>query len=265
MYWASLYIFTAGAVVLFRVAVPLFNFIRFDLRVAGVVEENHEVVSIYLEGRELDRWRAQSGQFFFWRFLCRGQWWQAHPYSLSAATPWEVRRHKRREWLRISVKDLGRGSGELLDLPVGTRVVAEGPFGTFVAANRTRRRVLLVAGGIGITPVRALLESIPARAGDITLIYRVSERSDLVFMDEIQKIAATRNARVVPIVGSRSDFPRSGQPLSPRHLHNLVPDVRHHDVYVCGPEFLIDRVRRSLNRLGVRPEQVHYETFAIAP
>ena len=116
--------------------------------------------------------RAEAGQFFKWRFLTRELWWAANPYSLSAAP--------RRDLLRITVKITGDHSQALLRLKPGVRVVAEGPYGAFTAARRTRRRVLLLAGGVGITPLRSLLETLQGRPGDIDLIYRANVETDLV-------------------------------------------------------------------------------------
>ena len=92
---------------------------------------------------------AAGGQFLQWRFLRRGLWWQAHPYSLSAAP--------NPSWLRITVKDLGDQSGALVDLlRPGVRVWAEGPYGVFTAAQRTSERVAAFAApfmiivGVGV-------------------------------------------------------------------------------------------------------------------
>lgn len=262
VYWGTFYVLAIGTLVFFRVVTPLYSFGKYDLRVADVVEENHEVVSIYLEGRNLEDLRAQSGQFFIWRFLCSGQWWQAHPYSLSAAPPSEMPPNMARDWLRITVKDLGRGSGELLNVPIGARVIAEGPFGVFTAARRLNRRVLLIAGGIGITPIRSLLEGLPARKGDITLIYRATSEEDLIFMDELEELARLRSAELILVMGSRKEYPARAQPLGPKHLRTLVPDLPHRDVYVCGPEAMTHRVLKALKYVGLKETQIHYESFA---
>jgi predicted ferric reductase len=110
------------------------------------------VVSIRIAGRRLDRLGARAGQFFLWRFLTRDRWWAAHPFSLSATPDGRS--------LRITVKALGDFSGRLGSLQPGTRVAAEGPFGVFTAGVLRRERTLLIAGGIGITPIRALLEEV---------------------------------------------------------------------------------------------------------
>src|SRR5205823_3432242 len=112
---------------------------------------------VHLTGRDLRRVGTQAGQFFLWRFITRDRWWQAHPFSLSAAPDGQA--------LRITVKALGDFTARLREIHPGTPVFAEGPYGTFTAARRRQPRAVLIAGGIGITPLRALLETLPARRG----------------------------------------------------------------------------------------------------
>ena len=114
------------------------------------------------------RSRHAGGQFLQWRFLRRGLWWQAHPYSLSAAPSG---RH-----LRITVKDLGDHSRALARLRPGTRVAIEGPYGAFTAGARRGDRVLLIGAGVGITPIRALLQELP-RGTDVVVVLRASTRA----------------------------------------------------------------------------------------
>ena len=140
-YWYGLYAVTLGAIVVFRLGVPLARTLRHRLRVARVVEEAPGFVSIEIEGVRLERLRARTGQFFTWRFLTRDRWWEAHPFSLSAAP--DGRR------LRITVKGVGDYTAALRAIPPGTPVIAEGPFGSFTTATRRRPRVALIAGGVG--------------------------------------------------------------------------------------------------------------------
>jgi len=154
--------------------------------VACVVSEGPSLTSIYVTGEHLGELRADSGQFFLWRFMTRNGWWQAHPYSLSSAP--------NAHWLRLTVKDLGDHSSALAHLRPRTFVIAEGPYGAFTDRRRTRSKVLLIGGGIGITPLRALFESLPGAAGDVTLIYRARSAREVAFRDELETIADTRRA-----------------------------------------------------------------------
>ena len=249
--WSALYVVVGTAIVWFRFVTPVRQAMRHRLRVKQVRTEGPGVVSVVVAGRHLEELRAESGQFFRWRFLARDLWWTSSPYSLS-----EPPRPNR---LRITVKAAGDHSGALLRLKPGTRVVAEGPYGALTGAARRRRKVLLIAGGVGITPLRALLESLPASPGDLTLIYRVSSLRDAVLRRELEQIAARREARVWFVAGSRAELEEN--PLTGGELTRRVPGLIDHDVYLCGPPGLIDAVIRELLDAGVRRRQIHHESF----
>jgi ferredoxin-NADP reductase len=249
--WSAMYIVVAALLFWYRLCAPILSAFRHDLRVVGVQRESADVVSVYLTGRHLDTMRAEAGQFFRWRFLTRDLWWAANPYSLSAAP--------RADLLRITVKIAGAHSAALRDLQPGTRVLAEGPSGGFTAARRTRRKVLLLAGGVGITPLRALFETLPGQPGDITLIYRTATPADIVLRPELDEIAQRRGALVHYLVGP----PRRGvnDHLSASKLQRLVPDVRDRDVFLCGPEAMMAAAERSLREAGVPRRHIHHESF----
>jgi ferredoxin-NADP reductase len=250
--WSALYLAVAVALLWYRVVVPVRNAVRHRLVVAAVHPEAPGVVSIVVTGRRLPQLGAESGQFFRWRFLTRELWWVSNPYSLSAA-PWGDR-------LRITVRASGDHSAALARLRPGTRILAEGPYGAMTAASRTRRKVLLIAGGIGIAPLRALFESLPGAPGDIRLLYRSSDDPDVVFRDEIAGIAAARGAQAHLVVGSRQQL--GHDPLSREALTANIPDLASHDVYVCGPESMQRAVIGALRAARVPRRQIHHESFA---
>jgi predicted ferric reductase len=258
-YWSAMYLTAIGAVAVFRFGMPLRNFSKHDLRVSEVRRENGDTISIYITGKHLSHMNAQAGQYFNWRFLDRDNWTAAHPFSLSAAPP-QGRDHPR-DRLRITIKQVGMGSRKLEHIEPGTRVMAEGPYGAFTPEVRSRRRVLLVAGGVGVTPIRALLEALPARAGDISMVYRAHAQRDLLFIDEIRELAARRRVFLHVILGSREEFPSHFPPLGPDHLRHVAPDITDRDVYVCGSDALMQHVLTSLVALDVPSRQVHYESF----
>lgn len=246
--WALLYAQVFTLVLRHRVLTPLSNAGRHRMRVQAVVPEGPGVVSIVIEGRNLHELRAVSGQFFRWRFLAPDHWTTAHPFSLSAAP---TATH-----LRLTVKTLGDGSARLQDLEPGTWVLAEGPYGAMTAERRTRRHVLLFAGGVGITPMRALFETLPIEPGqDLLLLYRARRREDLIFKDELDHIARLRGARVQYLVGN--DIV-----LSARTFRRLVPELTERDVYLCGPPGLATSVRDALRGAGLPEAQLHEERFA---
>jgi predicted ferric reductase len=247
--WSAMYIAVALLLITYRIVMPVRAALRHQLRVVGVEQEGPGVVSITLKGRHLHELRAQSGQFFRWRFLTPRGWWQAHPFSLSAAP------HHR--YLRITVKDLGDHSSDLQRVRSGTRVFLEGPYGSFTPARRRRRRVLLIGGGVGVTPIRALFDSLASP--DVTLILRANTLEDVLFRRELAAIAGDTGATVHYLVGppgSESD------PFVADRLRDLVPDVAQRDVYVCGPPAFMTVAQDRLDAAGVPKRCVHAEQFS---
>jgi ferredoxin-NADP reductase len=241
-----------------RVVLPARAWFTHRMLVERVVPEGPGVVSVWVRGHALDQLGVQAGQFMLWRFLAPGHMWSAHPYSLSTAP--DGRR------LRITVKDAGDHSRDLARLRPGTPVLTEGPFGHFTADRRTNSKALLVAGGSGIGPVRALAEALLRSAtgmarGSVVLVYRASRPADLVLRGELDDLAERYGMVVHYVVGRRTEL--RADPLGAKALLRLVPDLRTRDAYVCGPPGMTYTVLESLRTLGVPPRQMHAEEFTL--
>ena len=247
LYWELLYIYSALVLVMYRFVVPNVRSLRHGVKVEQIVHEGPGVYSIIMKGRSLNKLDAHGGQFFGWRFLTKGQWWISHPYSLSAA-PTD-------KYLRVTVKDLGDQSGVIKDIKPGTRVFFEGPYGTFVASRASKGHVVLVGGGVGITPLRALLEEFDVTK-EIDVIFRASKAEDLVLRHELDELAKMRGARVHYLVGSRNKHP-----MSAKYISALIPAFRDADVYVCGPTPLVEAVKEAAKTVGIPKNRFHDEAF----
>jgi predicted ferric reductase len=254
-WWIGLYVLTLALVIVYRVLRPLIGVFRHRLRVVEVRRETHDTVSLLIGGRRLERLHQEAGQFMLWRFLTPKLWWQSHPFSLSAAP--------NGRYLRITVKAVGGFTRELAQIRPGTRVVTEGPFGRFVAARRKQERVTLIAGGIGVTPLRAILEQLSGPPGTITFIHRVIAEADCVLRAELEALAAERGAALHHLIGDHRD-PSAADLLSPQKLRELVPEISTSDVFLCGPARMMEHTRQSLEAAGVPRRQVHSERFALA-
>ncbi|EPD61347.1 ferric reductase-like transmembrane domain-containing protein [Streptomyces sp. HGB0020] len=247
--WYALYLGVAALVLWFRILVPVRLNLRHRLRVESVHREAPGVFSVVVRGRDLDELGAQAGQFFRWRFLGAGLGWTSTPYSLSAPP--------RRDLMRITVKALGDHSAAVALLRPGTRVWAEGPYGSLTADRRTAPKSLLIAAGVGITPLRALFETLP---GEVTLLYRARTAEDLALGGELEAIARWRGAQVHYALngpdGSRPD-------LSPQALRANFPDLAGHDVYICGPHGFARDLYEALRAAGVSDRRIHHESFEL--
>jgi predicted ferric reductase len=246
-FWIVIWASTAGVVLVFRVAQPVGRSLRHQLRVVSVSEEAPGVFSVVCQGRRLDRLAVSGGQFFLWRFLTRDLWWQAHPYSLSALP--------RPPYIRVTIKVLGDQSRAICELWPGTRVAIEGPYGAFTRHARRSDRVALIGAGVGITPLRALLEDLPGWI-HVVVIIRASSVEDIVLRDEVDALVRQRGGQIYGLVGSRHQV-RFDAGL----LRRLVPDIAARDVYLCGPGGFSEDVVEAALRLGVTEEQIHQEGF----
>jgi ferredoxin-NADP reductase len=248
MWWIGLWGGTLAAMITFRVALPLSRSLRHRLRVVAVEPAGEAMWAITMEGRRLSRLPIGGGQFIQWRFLSPGLWWQAHPYSISA-TPDD--RH-----LRITVKLVGDHSAALADIPLGTRVAFEGPYGVFTADSSGSDKVLLIGAGVGGTPIRAMLDDLPFRT-DVVVILRGSTVDDLVHREEFHHLIDRRQGRLYELIGSRHEVR-----LDSEDLYSIVPDIADRDVYVCGPDPFTDSVVAAAAGAGVPDRYIHRETFS---
>ena len=247
-FWIAIWVATAGSVIVFRVARPIGWNVQHQLRVVAVQGEAPGVFSVTCSGRRLARLAVSGGQFFQWRFLTRGLWWHAHPYSLSALP--------RPPYIRVTVKGLGDQSRAVAQLKPGTRVFIEGPYGAFTRHARTSESVALIGAGVGITPLRALLEDLPESVR-VTVLVRASTPEDIVHRGEIATLVEQRGGQFHEVIGSRHQVR-----IDANALRQLVPDLATSDVYICGPKDFNESIIAAATKLGVNRDRIHLEAFS---
>ena len=256
-FWWTAWALAAGSVLVWRIGLPVVRNLRHRLRVASVVRETDDIVSVTLTGRRLDRMRAEAGQFFSWRFLDGPGWTRAHPYSLSAAPDGRS--------LRITVQSVGDGSEAASWLRPGTRALFEGPFGRLSPRARSRPGVALIGAGVGITPLRALAEGLSPGPGSCVVLHRWT--TEPLFLDEFSLLSREYGVQVLDLPGRRRhDGSWLPTGIDERvddltALRSWVPDIAERDVFVCGPEVWTSLVRTTLLQAGLPEDRLHLETF----
>lgn len=219
------------------------------LRLAEVRPLNDDTAEIRLDGPGLRFVRGDAGQFALVRPLSARLWWQAHPYSLSSAPD--------TSGLRFTVKRRGDASGALLELPIGTRVAVEGPYGACTPDVIGDRKVMFVVGGVGVAPVRALLQRLPLSSRPVVL-YRAHRATDLVHLDELHALCRERGGVVHTLVGPTAAL-ATRDPFSAAVLRRAVPDLAERIAVLCGPERLLHAARAGMRAAGVPDDRIHYE------
>ncbi len=246
--WGAMHIAVIGAILWGRIA-PSIRAIARPLSITSVRNINAGTALVRLAGPELAGWHADAGQFVRLRPLAAGLWWQTHPFSLVSAPT--------TAGLEIAVKHRGDASGAITRLRRGTKVAVEGPYGIGTPDIAEGRKLVLIAGGIGITPVRALLQRVPDDAEPI-VFYRAHSQHQLLFFDELRELVEHKGGRLLLLVG-RTAVLAQHDPFSAHALRSSVPDIADRVAVVCGPERLVAAARGGLLAAGVASRDIHYE------
>jgi predicted ferric reductase len=229
-------------------------------RVAEVRRERDRVWTLVLEAVGHEGLQFQPGQSV-WLTLGRSPFSpRQHPFSIasSAASP---------QRLELTFKELGDFTRTIGQIPVGTRAYLAGPYGAFALDLRDPRPLVCIAGGIGITPMMSILRTLRAR-GDrrpVLLVYASGALDKIVFAQELDDLARAMDLRVVHVLespppGWTGEGGLIGRELLDRHLTDRYEGA---EVFVCGPEPMMNVVERALRDRGVPGERVHAEHFAL--
>jgi predicted ferric reductase len=221
--------------------------------VNAVSREANGIGSIHVSGPGLAHLRVAGGQFFNVRALTRDLWWQTHPFSVSAAPT--------TAGLRFTVKELGEDSARLLRVQPGTRLLLEGPYGTFTADLAQGAPVVLVAGGVGVAPIRAMLEDCAPHQSPVVIV-RVRDKDDAAHRVELERLVASRHGSLHILTGPRQWFTRH-DPFHPDTLRAWIPDVAQRHIFVCGPASLEAAVMKGMRKAGVPTDHIHHESFGV--
>lgn len=256
-YWIALYILTAVIMVVWRFGLPIARSLFFDFTVQKVVAETATANSIYITGRHLKKFRALGGQFVLVRFFDKHLVWQEHPFSLSMLpSP---------EYLRLTIRALGDFTKAVPAIKPGTKVWVSGPYGAFTHHLQRQEKVLYIAGGIGITPIRAMIEERANlnKPSDAVLLYGNRSEPDTVFLAELQKLAAKINMPIHNVLSEQKSYSGETGYIDKQKIVRLVPDVTTRDIFLCGPPPMMWGIISALQELGVPKENIHYERFAL--
>ncbi|MSO59921.1 MAG: hypothetical protein EXQ63_06310 [Ilumatobacteraceae bacterium] len=227
----------------------VFGSVSRPLHIQAINKETDDTFSMLLGGRNILRLRGDAGQFVMIRLLVAGQWWKTNPYSLSAVPT--------TAGLRVTIKDRGDASSATRLLRVGNRVAVEGPYGVTTPEIFDTGRPLFIAGGVGVTPVCALLQRLPINSRP-TVLLRARHENEVAHLAEIRALANRCGGEVLVLTG-RTAALKGKDPFSAKSLLRTVPDLASRVVLVCGPTSLMFAARKGVHEAGVSKSDIHME------
>lgn len=201
------------------------------------------------------------GQFLNLRII-DGERVFTRSYSLSSAPD-------QRDWCEIAVRRIDGGKGSTClheSIKVGGQVACAGPFGAFTLSGKEIGNVVLIAGGIGITPLMSMLRNLAHQdwPGKVYLLFSISTPDDTLFKKEIEAISQRYQQLKYLFLPSHAD-PRSWNGpigrVNQKHLTEFIPQIERSHIFLCGPEAMMESVTRSLCELGVPDAQIRTESF----
>lgn len=256
-YWQALYLFTLINLIYYIVIQPLWQFKRHRFAISMLVPESPDVTSVHITGRNLTAFKIKAGQFMMLRFLTKGFRWQSHPFSMSCIPDGKH--------LRVTVKQLGDYTTKIPELKPGTHVIIDGPHGVFTASQCLSDNVVMIAGGIGITPIRAITEELLTNGKNVKIIYSNRNQQSIVFRKELDEMAAAFPGKIEIVHNLSEDQEWQGERgrIDQAKIARLVPDAKDCDFYLCGPPPMMKSVRSMILNLGVPCRNIHFELFSL--
>lgn len=252
-YWYTINILVVGVFLLYRFLRPLYLFARHRFKIDRVIEESPGTWSIYITGAHMDKFYFNAGQYANINILSRGMWY-SHPFSFSSAC--------NGQYLRFTIKALGDYTNKIGNVPLGTHVIIDGPLGLFIKETSHRKKYLFIAGGIGITPIRAMIELNAIDKADMVLIYGSRTEKDITFKAEFDEILLRcPTLKIFHILGTPTPGYENGF-INKDKIVRLIPDFFDREVFLCGPPIMMKLTVKNLKELGFDNSHMHYEKFS---
>jgi predicted ferric reductase len=235
-------------------------------KVLKTERENHDTTSLYLEGDDENFAKRQAGQWLSLRVLRNDGWSEPHPFTISCA-PEDV-------ILRLTIKRAGAFTSAIPDLRPGTPVRCDGPVGVFCRGIDQKVNIVMIAGGVGITPFLSVLRHFRnMRAKKQVKLFWTNKTVDDAFAaDELQEMTKELDLFVVHTLSREKDVEKlfQGGFLQVHYVSGYVTrdllqtqvDLSNASFYVCGPPKMQEFVLGELEACGVSPDSVEKEKFS---
>ena len=237
---------------------------RGQLRVGSIVTETPGVKTFRLLPSSGDGpmpFTFVPGQFINVAFSIGGARMN-RSYSISSSPT-------QREYVELTIKREPRGavSRHIVDLlKVGDLIEAGGPVGKFTFDGTEAESIVLIAAGVGITPMVSITRYLTERSwpGDIFFIYTCRSPADFIFADEVAALQQRNPKLHVAVTSTKAegtDWKGPRGRMTKELLTQTVPNLAARRIHVCGPAAMMEATKAILTELGVPPDQVKSELF----
>jgi len=235
-------------------------------KVIKVVPENHDTNSLYLEGSGSAFAARKAGQYVSIRIMRPDGWSEPHPFTISGAPE--------DPFLRLTIKKEGAFTSSIPALEPGASIKCMGPLGTFCKDIDSKPSIVMVAGGVGVTPFLSVLRHFRnTKAGNSVLLFWANKTIDDVFCsDEIKQLTLELDLTVINCLSRDDDVTRHVSQLYPKVIfekgrlseeilrrYGAVPQAT---FYLCGPPPMMESALSDLQKVGVNPDSVEREKFS---
>jgi predicted ferric reductase len=166
----------------------------------------------------------------------------------------------------LSIKPLGDFSSEVVKAKPGDIGYLEGPFGQFTTEQEKEAEgFVMIAGGIGITPMLANLKAMRERGDDreVTLFYANNDLEGAAFHEELVELEKDLNCKIVHVLESPPPEPNMEKGYVTQELleKHLPSDFENYKFLLCGPPAMTEAVKDSLDQMGVPKANIDSEIF----
>lgn len=249
IFWYGIYGFVFAMLAYYRFGRQIFDLFRFDFHVSRVVRESPNIYSVYIAGRNITKYKYNAGAYASVRFLDKNLLLDCHPFSYASIAGTDE--------VRFTIKASGDFTKQLPNVPIGTKVLIDGPRGCFTYNRAGNNNVLLIAGGIGVAPFLPISTKLLEDGKNVHLIYTLHDPSEIVYKQELSNLMRKYPNFIVTV----RDSSTSGR-LDEDVLHQYIGD--HQDeitTYICGPDAMTQSVRNMLLGLGMPKNNIIAERF----
>ena len=253
-YWYVLYGGVFASVIYSRFIKILLLFHKHRFYVDKIEKETSDSVSVYIKGRSLSSFIFEPGQFLFARFFTKEFGMESHPFSFSSVP--------NADYFRLTVKNEGDFTAKLPLIKPGTKILIDGPHGAFTERFMEKDKIVYIAGGVGITPIRSLVEGINQRKEQI-LFYSNKTSNEIIFQKELTDLSRKHNFPIYNVISREESYAGIKGRINVELIRKYVNNLSDYDFYICGPVPMAKSIISELRSAGISSSQIHFEEFAL--